>query len=286
MSLFLRRARRILGVHADAARNTAQDVVARETEMGERSEFLANMALLQEAEEEEKQEIGEDPVEIEALTSHRANNANNRAQELHGEQEIELPEEEAERDPAPFWHLKRHKEERDEANDSSPSKRMHHHNIANAHEQIPSFQYGIDGGIEKKFHVQRVWVGGLSRSVLAQDLHNIFQCFGAFVGVTKVPGSSFAYVEFNHPDNAFLAIQSMNQKLLDGKKMNVEWATHDRGNSSELLLTSTGYPSGHEELVAHAMKALNAFHGMHHAGLVRNTFSSAFVSNLKTAPRK
>jgi len=132
---------------------------------------------------------------------------------------------------------------------------------------------------------KRVWVGGLSRHVLAQDLRNIFQCFGAFVGVTKVPGSIYAYVEFSHPDNAFLAIQSMNQKLLDGKKMNVDWATHDRGNSSELLLTSTGYPSGHRELVAYAMKALNAFH-THHAGLGHNTLSSAFASNLKIAPRK
>eukprot|EP01156_Anaeramoeba_ignava_P023045 Anaeramoba_ignava/c21272_g2_i1.p1 GENE.c21272_g2_i1~~c21272_g2_i1.p1 ORF type:complete len:102 (-),score=27.33 c21272_g2_i1:397-702(-) len=75
-----------------------------------------------------------------------------------------------------------------------------------------------------------LWVGNLSYRTRARDLERDFSKYGTVlrVDIPYWPGTSrpkgFAFLEFEHNDDAEYAKKKMHKKIIDGREVVCEWA--------------------------------------------------------------
>ena len=70
--------------------------------------------------------------------------------------------------------------------------------------------------------MRRVYVGRLSHEVRERDVHRFFRSEGKIREVLMKDG--FAFVEFDHTDDAEAAVRHLNGKDLNGDRVHVEFA--------------------------------------------------------------
>ena len=71
---------------------------------------------------------------------------------------------------------------------------------------------------------RHLWVGNLPHGILERELADRFLRFGELESLAFQPGRSYAFVNFNHDEDAFAAIESLQGFPLSGNPLRIEFA--------------------------------------------------------------
>lgn len=82
----------------------------------------------------------------------------------------------------------------------------------------------------------RIFIGGIPKAVIAEDLDNKFSKYGKILGL--VINSGFAFIQYETEQEAHAAIQAENGTVLMGKKIDVRQAFAPKGNNRDSRQTA------------------------------------------------
>ncbi|KAF7270632.1 nuclear receptor coactivator protein neosin [Rhynchophorus ferrugineus] len=77
----------------------------------------------------------------------------------------------------------------------------------------------------------RIFIGGIPKAVIADDLDNKFSKYGKILGL--VINSGFAFIQYDTEQEAHAAIQAENGTMLMGRKINVQQALAPKSNNRD-----------------------------------------------------
>ncbi|KAG7615718.1 RNA recognition motif domain [Arabidopsis thaliana x Arabidopsis arenosa] len=78
---------------------------------------------------------------------------------------------------------------------------------------------------------RHLWVGNLPHGILERELADRFLRFGELESLAFQPGRSYAFVNFNHDEDAFAAIESLQGFPLSGNPLRIEFAKAEKSST-------------------------------------------------------